>query len=155
MLAELGRGTAQARFAALQPDRRSNALVPIPCDDIAAVNGVRAGQGLIDGLHRPGRQSRCQQAIAERSGIVLAEYGGEFVTQRIAIGNAILVASETLIGGEFRLADLLAELAERAVIADADKDVVGAGGKDRIGYEVRVLVAGELRRLAVHEIIRG
>src|SRR3954451_5631934 len=53
MLAEFRRGATQARFAARKPDRRSNPLVPVLCDHVAAVNGVRTGQGLIDGLHRP------------------------------------------------------------------------------------------------------
>jgi hypothetical protein len=60
---------------------------------------------------------------------VLAEHGGEFGTQRIAVGDAVLVARKALVGTEFGLADLLAELAEGAVIADADEDVGGPVGK--------------------------
>ncbi len=86
---------------------------------------------------------------------MLAEYGGKLFAQRIAIGDAILVAGKARIGAELGLADFLGELAEGAVIADADEDVVGAGRKDRVRNEIGMLVAGEARRLAVHEVIGG
>ena len=91
----------------------------------------------------------------ERLGLVLAEHGGEFGAQRVAVGDAVLVAGKARIGAEFGLADFLGELAEGAVIADADEDVVGPGREDRVGHEIGMLVAGQARRLAVHEIIRG
>ena len=116
---------------------------------------MRIGQRLVDLLHRARRQARGEQAVAQRLGLVLAEHGGEFGTQRVAVGDAVLVAGKARIGAEFGLADLLGELAEGAVIADADEDVVGLGREDRIGHEVGMLVAGQRRRLAMHEIIRG
>ena len=95
MLAELRRNVAQGRFAAREADRRGDPLVPIFCDDIAAMDGVGAGQRLVDRLHRPGRQSRCKQAIAQRPGVVLSEHGGKFDAQRVAVGDAVLVARKT------------------------------------------------------------
>src|SRR5271167_1064576 len=86
---------------------------------------------------------------------MLAENGGELLAQRLTIGNAVLVAGKARIGAEFWFADLLGQLAEGAVIADADEDVVGLGRKDRVRHEVGMLVAGKARRLAMHEIIRG
>src|SRR6478752_4263332 len=56
MRAEGRRGAAQARLAALHADGGGDPLVPILFDDVAAMDGVRAGQRLIDRLHRPGRQ---------------------------------------------------------------------------------------------------
>src|ERR1700692_4330111 len=47
VLAEGGWDAAQARLGALHTDRRGHALVPILFDDIAAVDGVRAGQSLV------------------------------------------------------------------------------------------------------------
>src|SRR5437899_980827 len=78
-----------------------------------------------------------------------------FRTADHALGDPVLVARKTNVAAEFRFADLLAELAEGAVIADADKNIGGAGRENRIWHEVGMLVAGELRRLAVHEVIRG
>ena len=117
-------------------------------------SGVGAGQRLVDRLHRTRRQAGGEQAIAQRPGVVLAEHGGEFGAQRIAVGDAVLVAGKARIGAEFGLADLLRQLAEGAVIADADEDIVGPGREDRVGHQVGMLVAGQARRLAVHEIIR-
>src|SRR3979409_1617416 len=86
---------------------------------------------------------------------MLAEHRGELSAQRVAVGDAVLVARKARIAAEFGLADLLAELSKSAVMAATDKNVVGPGRENRVGHEVGMLVAGELRRLAVHEIIRG
>ena len=86
---------------------------------------------------------------------MLFEYRGKLGSQRLSVGDPILVARKTGIAGQFGFADLLTELAEGAVVADADEDVVGAGRKDRVGGQVGMLVAGELWRLAMHEIVRG
>src|SRR5262249_1796160 len=143
-----------AWLAALEPDRRGDTLVPVLLDDIAAMNRVRAGQRLVDRLHRAGRKARGEQAVAERAGIGFAEHRREFGTPRIAVVDAILVGGQTGIGAEFGLADLLAEFPKGPVIADADEDVVGPRREDRIRHQIRMLVAGELRRAAVHEIVR-
>src|SRR5579871_1113509 len=71
VLAELRRRAAQARLAALHADRRGDALVPVPGDHIAAVNGVVVGQRLIDLLHRSDGQAGGKQAVAERLSVVL------------------------------------------------------------------------------------
>ena len=68
-------------------------------------SGVGVGQRLVDRLHRSGRQAGGEQAIAQRFGVVLAEHGGEFGAQRLAVGDAVLVAGKTRIGAEFGLAD--------------------------------------------------
>ncbi len=112
------------------------------------------GQRGVDRLQRPGRQTRRQQSVAQRPGVVLTEHRGELGAQRLAVGDSVLVARKTNVAAELRFADLLAELAEGAVIADADKNIGGAGRENRVGREVGMLVAGELRRLAVHEIVR-
>ena len=103
----------------------------------------------------PAGNPAASRRLQSGSGLMLAEHRRELLAQRVAVGDAVLVARKAWIGAEFGLADLLGELAEGAVIADADEDVVGAGRKDRIRHEVRMLVAGQRRRLAVHEIIRG
>src|SRR5450631_216772 len=155
VLAECRWCAAQAWLRACQPDRRGHTLVPILLDNIAAVECVRTLQRLIDFLHRAGRQSRREQTVAERFRLMLAEHRRELLAQRVAVGDAVLVARKTGIRAESGLADLLAELAEGAVIAYADEDVVGARREDRIRHEVRMLVAGQRWRLAMHEIIRG
>src|SRR6185437_14749398 len=86
---------------------------------------------------------------------MLAEHRGELGTQGIAVGDAVLVAGKAYIGAELGLADLLGELAEGAVIADADENIGGPRREDRVRHEIRMFVAGEPRRLAVHKIIRG
>src|SRR5436190_5958379 len=149
VLAEFRRDVAQPRLGALQADRGGDPAVPVLFDDVAAVDGMGIGQRRVDRLHRPGRQSRGQQAVAERLGVVLTEHRGELGAQRLAVGDAVLVARKTHVAAELSFADLLAELAEGAVIADADKDIGGAGRENRVGHEVRMLVAGELRRLAM------
>jgi hypothetical protein len=55
---------------------------------------------------------------------VLAENRGKLGAQRIAVGDAVLVARKARIGAEFGFTDFLRQLAEGAIIADADKDVV-------------------------------
>src|SRR6516164_10800070 len=147
VLAELRRQAPQARLAALHADRRGDALVPIPGYDVAPIDGVLVGQRLVDLPHGTGRQASGKQTIAERLGLMLREHRGEFRTQRLAIGDAVLVAGKARITAEFFLADFLGELAEGAVIADADEDVVGLGREDRVRHEIRMLVAGEARRL--------
>src|SRR6266481_8771343 len=142
--AEFRRDVAQARLGPFEADRGGDPLVPVLFDDVATVDGMGIGQRGIDRLHRPGWQTRGQQAVAERLGVVLAEYRGELGAQRLAVGDAVLVARKTNVAAELRFADLLAELAEGAVIADADKDIGGAGRKNRVGHEVGMLVAGEL-----------
>src|SRR5712691_8410929 len=107
VLAEFRRHVAQTWLAARKPDRGGDALVPVLFDDIAAMDGMGAGQRLVDRLHRSGRQSGGKQPIAQRFGVVLAEYGGELGAQRIAVGDTVLVARKTRIGPEFGLADLL------------------------------------------------
>ena len=62
-----------------------------------------------------------------------SDLGGEFLAERLAVGDAILVAGKARIGAEFRFADFFCEFSESAVIADADEDVAGAGRKDREG----------------------
>src|SRR5258705_12475418 len=104
----------------------------------------------VDRLHRPGWQTRGQQAVAERLGVVLTEHGGKLGTQRLAVGDAVLVARKTKVAAKFGFADLLAELAEGAVIADADKNIGGGGREKRGGAESWVRVGGEVRRLALH-----
>src|SRR5258708_39219778 len=64
MLAEIRRHAAQAGLAALQADRRGHPLVPVLFDDVAAMDGVGAGQRLVDLLHRSGRQAGGEQPIA-------------------------------------------------------------------------------------------
>src|SRR5258708_23644240 len=118
VLAEFGRRAAQARLAAFQTDGRSDPFVPILFDHIAAVEGVRVGQRLIDLLYRTGRQARGEQPVAYRLRLVLTEHGGQLLAQRLAVGDAILVARKARTGAEFSLTDLLGELAERAVLAD-------------------------------------
>src|SRR6201999_904541 len=104
VLAELRRRAAQARLAALHADRRGDALVPVFGDHIAAVDGVLIGQRLVDLLHRAYGEAGGKQAIAERPGLVLREDGGEFLMQRLAVGNAVLVARKARIGTELGLA---------------------------------------------------
>src|SRR3982075_2548561 len=123
MLAGFRRGVAQACLGAFETDRRGDPLVPVLFDDVATMDGVGAGERLVDRLHRSGRQASGEQAIAQRLGVVLTEHRGEFGAQRVAVGDAVLVARKTRIGAEFGFADFLAELAEGAVIADADEDV--------------------------------
>ena len=65
------------------------------------------GQGLVDPLHRTCRQAGREQAIAERFGVMLAEHGGELRAQRLAVGDAVLVAGKARIAAEFGFADLL------------------------------------------------
>ena len=67
-----------------------------------------AGQRLVDRLHRSGRQAGGEQAVAQGPGVVLAEHGGKLGAQRLAVGDAVLVAGKTRIAAEFGLADLLA-----------------------------------------------
>ena len=45
---------------------------------------------------------------------MLAEDGGQFLTQRLAIGDAVLVTGKARVGAEFRLADFLGEAAGKA-----------------------------------------
>src|SRR6185369_16406798 len=97
---------------------------PILLDHVAAVDGVAAGQRLVDRLHGPRRQARSQQSVAQRFGIVLAEDGGKFGAQRVAVGDTILVARKARVAAEFGLADLLAEFAKGAVVADANENIV-------------------------------
>src|ERR1700723_2034191 len=66
MLAEGGRDAAQARLAATHADRRGHALVPVLLHDIATVDVVGAGQGLVDRLDRAGGKASSRQRIAER-----------------------------------------------------------------------------------------
>src|SRR5215213_303347 len=83
-----------------------------------------------------------------------AEYGAELGPQRVAVGDAVLVARKTNIGAQFRLADFACQFAESPVIADADEDVVGSGREGCVRNEIWMLVACQAWRLAVHEIIR-
>src|ERR1700752_360384 len=53
MRGKFRRDAAQARFGPLHPDRRGDALVPVLCDDIAAMDGMRVVQRLVDLLHGP------------------------------------------------------------------------------------------------------
>src|ERR1700728_4180202 len=78
VLAEFWRNAAQARLAAVETDRRSHAFVPVLFEDIATMDGVSIGQGLVDRLYRSGRQSGREQPVAQWRGVVLAEHGGEF-----------------------------------------------------------------------------
>src|SRR5581483_3343626 len=112
VLAEFRWGAAQARPGAVEADRRGHALVPILLDHIAAVDGVRIGQRLVDLLHWTRRQPRGEQAVAERLGFMLRKHRGELGTQRLAVGDAVLVAGKARIGAELGLADLLTKLAE-------------------------------------------
>src|SRR5882757_1977719 len=57
VLAEFRRHVAQTWLAARKPDRGGDALVPVLFDDVAAMDGMGAGQRLVDRLHRSGRQS--------------------------------------------------------------------------------------------------
>src|SRR6266516_3056743 len=76
VLAEFWREVAQTRLAAFEADRGGDPLVPVLFDDVAAVDGMGVGQRGVDRLHRPGRQTRSQQAVAERLGVVLTEHRG-------------------------------------------------------------------------------
>src|ERR1700746_2671822 len=107
VLAEFGRGAAQARFGAVKPDRGSDALVPILLDDVAAVDRVRIGQRLVDLLHRPFWNARGAQSDAERLGLMLGKYGAQLRAQRLAVADTVLVARKARIGAELRLADFL------------------------------------------------
>src|SRR3954452_2853216 len=73
VLAEFRRQAPQARLAAVEPDRRRHALVPILLDNIAARDRVRVGQCLVDLLHGAGGQARGEQAIAQRLSRTRAE----------------------------------------------------------------------------------
>src|SRR5438128_111129 len=64
VLAEFRRDVAQTRLAAFEADRGGDPLVPVPFDDVAAVDGMGVGQRGVDRLHRPGWQTRSQQAVA-------------------------------------------------------------------------------------------
>src|SRR5579871_2396163 len=125
VLAEFWRGTLEAWLVALQTDRRGDALVPALLDHIAAVDGVRVGERLVDLLHWAGRKAGSQQPVAERLRLVLGKYRGEFRAQRFPIGDAVLVAGKARIATKLFLSDLFRKLAEGAVIADTDEDVVG------------------------------
>src|SRR5258708_36459141 len=149
MFAEFWRHAAQRCLAARKPDRRGYALVPVLFDHIATMDGVGIGQRLVDRLHRSGGQAGIEQPVAQWFAVVLTEHRFEFGAKCLAIGYPILVAREARIGAEFRLADLLAQLAEGAVIADAGEDVAVAGRKDRIRHEIRVLLSRELRRISM------
>src|SRR5260370_21466568 len=108
------------------------------------------GQHGADCPQRPGWQPRCTQAVAERLGVVLTEHGGKLGTQRLAVGDAVLVARKTNVAAEFGSADLLAELAEGAVVADADKNIGGGGWEKRVGDGSWVFFSCELRRVCIH-----
>src|SRR3979409_2469642 len=51
MLAEFRRGVAQACLGAFKTDRRGDPLVPVLFDDVATMDGVGAGERLVDRLH--------------------------------------------------------------------------------------------------------
>src|ERR1700716_3852653 len=74
MLAEFRRGVAQACLGAFETDRRAAPLEPVLFDDVATMDGVGAGERLVDRLHRSGRQASGEQAIAQRLGFVLTEH---------------------------------------------------------------------------------
>src|SRR4051812_11438162 len=71
MLAEGRRHAAQARLVARKADRGSDALVPVLAYHVAAVSGMVAGESLVDPLHRTGRQTGGEQAIAQGFGLML------------------------------------------------------------------------------------
>ena len=154
VLTEFGRHAAQAGLAAREANRGGDTFIPILLDHVAAVDGVAAGQRLVDRLHGPRRQARSQQSVAQRFGIVLAEDGGKFGAQRVAVGDTILVARKARVAAEFGLADLLAEFAKGAIVADANENIVRSRREDCIRHEIGMLVSGQRRRLAVHADVK-
>ena len=127
MFAEPRRRVTQARLVALEPHRRGNTLVPVLGDDVAARLCVRALQRLVDRLDRSGRQTCGKQPVTQRIAIEILESLLNLDPHRVAIVDAAAVGREARIDREFRLADLLAQLLEGAVIADADEDQAVAG----------------------------
>src|SRR5262249_50039703 len=95
-----------------------------------------------------------EKAVAQGVTVEMHEDLFHLGPQLLSIGDAILVARKALVGAELRLADLLAEFAERAVVADADEDQAVAGLERFVRCKAWMRVALRYRRLAGEEIVR-
>ena len=117
-----------------------NALVPVLGDDIAAMVGV--DEGLVDLLHRTHRRPAASRRWHSGSASCWLNTAASSSAQRVAVGDAILVQRNV---GRCRVGLPKISFARlRKVHADADEDVVGAGGKISIhGTRYGYSVAGE------------
>ena len=156
VLAEFRRRAAQARLGALEPDRRGDALVPILFDDVAAMERcaalVSAWSIFCTGpAGRPAASRRSHSGSA--SCWLNTAASSARSASRLAMRSLLRAKRGSVPSSGLPIS--LRQLAEGAVIADADEDVVGPGREDRVRHQIGMLVAGQRRRLAVHEIIRG
>ncbi len=154
MLAEARGFVAQARGRARELHRRAGAAVPVLVQRHAPVRGVRMREGLGGVHHRADGHADRQHALAEGVAVHLRQRPLQRLGQLGAVDHAVAVVGEARVVEQLRHAQLVAEAAKGAVVADGDEDVAGRRAVLVVGADVRVGVAGQLRHLAGEEVVR-
>ena len=131
----------------------------------AALDELRILRHLFVVEERGGRHARLLEALHQRRGIVLLGPGGQFRLDGVAVVVAGDDAGKALVGGQLRVAHLLAERCEDGVGGNGDRDpaIVGllgetgrphrGAGEDPIGRHRRMAVAGVAVHAAVHRVV--
>ena len=120
----------------------------------AARHDLRVGKNLGDAVDGTGRHARRFELRQQFGADEAARQPVQDRRQGVAMAHAVLAPCIGGIGGERRLAENIAELAELPVVAGRDDDVAVGDRKDVVGHEIGMAVAEPARSDAGNQIIQ-